>query len=141
MFKKILAPVDGSKYMEQSVVYASTIAKAMRSALTVIHVVTLPVVAAPEVHVDPKPLEQAGLKILEEAKNTAEKEGVVPETRLGHAFGNPAQEILRIAEQDGFDLIVIGAKGHSVLMKLLVGSVCDTVMHHAPCPVLVVHHK
>lgn len=141
MFKKILVPVDGSKYMESNVVYASKLAKAMDSAITFIHVVTLPVVAPPEVNVDPKPLEQAGLKILENAKNIAKKEGVGSETRLGEAYGNAAQEILRAAEHDDSDLIVIGAKGHSLLDKLLVGSVCETVMHHAACPVLVLHHS
>lgn len=141
MFKKILVPVDGSKYMEGNVVFASKIAKAMESKLTFLHVVTLPIVAPPEINVDPKPLEQAGLKILENAKNVAKKEGVDSETRSGMAFGNAAQEILRIAEQGGFELIVIGAKGHSLLDRLLVGSVCETVMHHAVCPVLVLHHK
>lgn len=141
LFKRILVPVDGSKYMEANVGYASEIAKGMDSKLTLIHVVTLPVVAPPEVNVDPRPLEQAGLKILETAKKIAKKEGADPETRLGRGYGNAAQEILRIAEQEGFDLIVIGAKGHSLLDKLLVGSVCETVMHHAACPVLVIHHK
>lgn len=141
MFKKILAPVDGSKYMERNVAYASKLAKVMESRLTLIHVVTLPVVAPPEVNIDPRPYEQAGLEILETAKNTAKKEGIDPETKLGKAYGNAAQEILRTAEQDSFDLIVIGAKGHSLLDKLLVGSVCETVMHHASCPVLVLHHK
>ena len=141
MFRKILVPVDGSKYMEENVVPASKLAKATESTLTFICVVTLPVVAPPEVNVDPKPLEQAGLKILENAKNVAKKEGVDSETRLGMAFGNAAQEILRIAEHEGFDLIVIGAKGHSLLDRLLMGSVCETVMHHAACPVLVLHHR
>lgn len=71
MFRKILVPVDGSKYMEENVVYASKIAKATESRLTLIHVVALPAVAPPEVSLDPRPLEQAGLKILERASNTA----------------------------------------------------------------------
>lgn len=55
-------------------------------------------------------------------------------------MGTP-HRILRIAELEGYDLIVIGAKGHTLLDRLLVGSVCETVMHHAPCPVLILHHK
>lgn len=141
LFKKMLVPVDGSRYMEENVVYASKLARATESTLTFVHVVTLPVVAPPEISFDPRPLEQAGLKILENAKNIAKKEGADSETRLGKAFGNAAQEILRTAEHESFDLIVIGAKGHSLLDKLLIGSVCETVMHHATCPVLVLHHR
>lgn len=141
LFSKILVPVDGSRYMEENIVYASKLARTTESTLTFVHVVTLPVVAPPEISIDSRPLEQAGLKILENAKNIAKKEGADSETRLGKAFGNAAQEILRTAEHEGFDLIVIGAKGHSLLDKLLIGSVCDTVMHHATCPVLVLHHR
>ena len=145
LFKRILVPVDGSKYMEANVGYALEIARKMDSKITLIYVVTLQAPVAPELggasYPDPKPLEEAGLKILETAKNIAKSEGADPETRLERGYGNAAEQILRIAEQEGSDLIVIGAKGHSLLKRLLVGSVCETVMHYAACPVLVIHHK
>jgi nucleotide-binding universal stress UspA family protein len=141
LFKKILVPVDGSRYMEANVVYAWKLARAMGSTLTLFRVVTLPVVAPPELNLYARPLEQAGLAILENAKSTAKKEGVDSETRLGRSYGNAAEEILRAATHEGFDLIVIGAKGHSLLDKHLIGSVCQTAMHHATSPVLVLHHE
>jgi len=136
--RNILLPVDGSQFMERNISYACDVAKSMQAKLTLIHAVTLPTIAEPGVPIDPKPFEQNGLKTLEKAKKIAEAKGIDPETKLGKTFGNPAQEILRAAKEGEFELIIIGAKGHSLLRNLMIGSVCDTVVHNAPCPVLVV---
>jgi len=133
-----LLPVDGSQFMERNINYACDVARSMEAKLTLIHVATLPTIFEPGIPIDPKPFEQDGLKTLEKAKKIAEAKGIDPETRLGKAFGNPAQEIVRAAEEGEFDLIIIGAKGHSLLRNLMIGSVCDTVVRNASCPVLVV---
>lgn len=52
--------------------------------------------------------------------------------------GHPVKVILGIAEEIGADLIVMGAQGHSLLGRLLIGSVSDSVATHAKCSVLVV---
>jgi len=145
LVKNILAPVDGSEYMERNVTYACEIAKSMDAKLTLLHVVTLPEMMLPEpplsgpgFPVDVKPFEQAGLEMLETARNVAQQKGVHPETKLRTVFGNPAQAIIGAAETEKFDLVIIGAKGHSLLRNLTLGSVSDIVVHNAPCPVLVV---
>lgn len=51
--------------------------------------------------------------------------------------GDPGPEICRVAGE-GFDLIVIGSHGSGVVKQVLLGSVSHHVLHHAPCPVLVV---
>jgi nucleotide-binding universal stress UspA family protein len=56
--------------------------------------------------------------------------------RIGHA----ADEIVQYAREVGADLIVIGARGHSMLSKILLGSTSDSVATHAHCSVLVVRH-
>ena len=53
--------------------------------------------------------------------------------------GNPELEIRSIAREVGADLIVLGTHGRSGLMRLLVGSVTDDVIHHSEVPVLVLH--
>ena len=136
--RNILLPVDGSQFMERNISYACDVAKSMQAKLTLIHAVTLPTIVEPGVPIDPKPFEQNGLKTLEKAKKIAEAKGIDAETKLRKTFGNPAQEILRAAKEGKFDLIIIGAKGHSLLRNLMIGSVCDTVVHNASCPVLVV---
>jgi nucleotide-binding universal stress UspA family protein len=56
-------------------------------------------------------------------------------------LGQPATEILTAAEEPGVDLVVLGARGLGLLGRLVLGSVSDRVVHHAPCPVLVVKTK
>ncbi len=50
--------------------------------------------------------------------------------------GDPAQEIVRIAQEQLCDLIVMGTHGHRGLERLLLGSVAEKVVRNAPCPVL-----
>ncbi len=52
--------------------------------------------------------------------------------------GNPAEEILRYAEEQGIDLILMGTHGLSGLGRWVYGSVADRVLRGAPCPVLLV---
>lgn len=53
-------------------------------------------------------------------------------------IGNPAAQILSILDDEpGFDLVVIGSRGHTGLTRLLLGSVAERVVRHARCPVLV----
>jgi nucleotide-binding universal stress UspA family protein len=52
--------------------------------------------------------------------------------------GETTSEILRVAEEEGCDLIVMGTKGRTGLARMLLGSVAETVLRQAPCPVLTV---
>ncbi len=54
--------------------------------------------------------------------------------------GSPKAEIVRVAEEQGVDLIVIGSHGRHGL-GLLLGSTANAVMHHAPCDLVAVHIK
>lgn len=53
-------------------------------------------------------------------------------------FGSPESRIVETAEQIGADLIIVGSHGYNRWERLLLGSVSDSVVHHAPCSVLVV---
>lgn len=52
--------------------------------------------------------------------------------------GEPAEEIVRLARELPCDLIVMGTHGRTGLDRLLLGSVAEQVVRHAPCPVLTV---
>ena len=54
------------------------------------------------------------------------------------ALGDPREVILRVAQEQNADLIVVGSHGRSGIPKLLMGSVASHVVTHAPCNVLVV---
>jgi nucleotide-binding universal stress UspA family protein len=51
--------------------------------------------------------------------------------------GQVVREIVRLANEGNYDLIVIGARGVSLMREKLQGSITDGVIHHAHCPVLV----
>ncbi len=53
--------------------------------------------------------------------------------------GPPAATITATAERGGHDLVVVGTNGHRGFRRLLLGSVADAVIRHAPCSVLIVH--
>jgi nucleotide-binding universal stress UspA family protein len=70
---------------------------------------------------------------------------VAETTDLGHALhvelvqGPPPSVITQAAERGGHDLIAVGTHGHRGFRRLLLGSVAENVIRHAPCSVLVAH--
>ncbi|NTU91792.1 MAG: universal stress protein [Chlorobiaceae bacterium] len=57
--------------------------------------------------------------------------------RFAVEYGSPADAIIDYAKTHNIDMIVMGSHGENNIHRLLVGSTTETVMRHAPCPVLV----
>jgi nucleotide-binding universal stress UspA family protein len=74
----------------------------------------------------------------EQAERIGSGGGKVAETHL--RSGDPDKEILRTAEGLGVGLIVVGSRGLGAVSRALMGSVSDSVVKHAHCPVLVIRH-
>ena len=74
----------------------------------------------------------------EQAEQIRTNGGKVAETHF--RSGDPDKEILRTAESIGVGLIVIGSRGLGAISRALLGSVSESVVKHAHCPVLVVRH-
>ena len=55
--------------------------------------------------------------------------------------GDPAEAILRVAEDQAADLIVVGSRGLSTVARFFLGSVAERVARHALCPVLLVRPR
>ena len=55
-------------------------------------------------------------------------------------IGEPEKEIIRLSEEIGATLIVMGSRGLGAVSRALMGSVSDSVVKHAHCPVLVMRH-
>jgi nucleotide-binding universal stress UspA family protein len=72
----------------------------------------------------------------EQAKLVGESGGKVAETHL--ETGEPDKEIVRLSEEIGAGTIVIGSRGLGGLKRSLMGSVSESVVRHAHCPVLIV---
>lgn len=127
--------------MVNEIEHASSLSRLFGASLTLLHIVAMPVSSdvsgMPQAH---RPMEEAGTRILQDAKAIAEKCGTNPSTKTDFSVGNPGMRIVKIAQEMGADLIVIGAKGQSKLRELLMGSVANTVVNNAHCLVLVVRN-
>ncbi|MFV0387192.1 MAG: universal stress protein [Pyrinomonadaceae bacterium] len=79
-------------------------------------------------------------KVVENALDEISKKysEVSPAIRTEIQFGSPEVRIVEKAEEIDADLIVMGSHGYSAWERLLLGSVSDSVVRHAPCSVLVV---
>jgi len=75
----------------------------------------------------------------EQVKKIKEAGGAVQEAHLRR--GRKDQEIVRLAEEIGAGLIVTGSRGRGGVRRALMGSVSDSVVRHAHCPVMVVRKE
>jgi nucleotide-binding universal stress UspA family protein len=141
--KKILHPTDFSEYSQAALQYASALAAQTGATLVLAHVDDLP-----QVYVEGMTSGYAGHGYAEEPDSTrdvirAQLDAIQP-TVAGvpceHQYlrGDAAVEIVKFAESESVDLIVLGTHGHSAALQLLLGSVAEEVVRSATCPVLVV---
>ncbi len=63
------------------------------------------------------------------------------EVELKTVVGSPESRIVEEAEAMGSDIIIVGSHGYNSWERLLLGSVSDSVIHHAPCSVLIVRSR
>jgi len=83
-----------------------------------------------------KEVETEGKDILSRAESNLKTEGLHYRSRL--IQGVPADEIVKVAQSEMVDLIVLGSRGLTEVRAFLLGSVSDRVSHRAKCPTLIV---
>ncbi|MDX2242928.1 MAG: universal stress protein [Leptolyngbyaceae cyanobacterium bins.302] len=155
MFDKILVAVDRSKNGEKVLDAAISLAKATGASLMLLHVLSseedgYPVAPTLTTHeyypVDGRLFEdyqkrwqiyaEEGLDLLRSYTDKATDAGVIAE--FTQNSGNAGRTICELAQTWEADLIVIGRRGHSGWHELILGSVSNYVLHHAPCSVFTV---
>ena len=135
--RRMLVAVDGSQYGLAAVKAAAKLA-AERGIKSVTLINVIPTVATTlGVTVTSAPPEDLeAWEVFSEPKRILKEAGV--EAKLLLREGDPADEIVRVAKDEGYDLIVVGHRGLSPVKAFLLGSVSNRVVSHAPCSVLVV---
>jgi universal stress protein A len=139
-YKHILLAVDFYEHCEAVANRAKDLVIKYQAKLSIVHVVdSLPITDASygtdiPFNMDLTTELMAGAK--KRLAKLAEKLDV-PEDRQWLEMGSPKTEIIRIAEENKVDLIVIGSHGRHGL-ALLLGSTANGVLHHANCDVLAV---
>jgi nucleotide-binding universal stress UspA family protein len=144
---KILLATDGSEEAQLAFASAADLSEKTGSELHVVYVGHMPLVSYESpgaTTLDPdlqrrihEGAEQEARTMLEElVRRVGQSDGEVAEI---HArLGRPDAEIVGLADELGAGLIVLGSRGLGPLRRALMGSVSDSVVRHAHCPVLVV---
>lgn len=143
--KKILAPIDLSKYSEDTFLHALTLARALGAELTLVNIINTRYLDS---------LEQyggAGLgldrteiiqRTINDRRELIEKEFLTRtqgvDTKLLFKEGLPWEEIIHTIRENGANLLVVGSKGRGDVAGVLFGSTAEKLQRHAPCPVLTV---
>ena len=128
-----LVATDFSRSSQAAIDHAATHALLAGAKLLIVHVAPVPSIDAGEglLHRGAEPADFAALERELQAIRPAEVE-------LEHLLlrGDPAEQILELAEARGVGLIVMGTNGRSGLLRALLGSVAESVLQSASCPVL-----
>ncbi|MGC4376819.1 universal stress protein [Fictibacillus sp. Mic-4] len=141
--RKLLVPIDGSKASERALQTAIDLCKGRENdyLITLLHVSVIEYhyagigIAAVRANID-ESIVREGDHLLRTASNQFENSGIEVDTV--HLQGYAAQEICQYAEENRYDMIVIGNRGLGTFGKFILGSVSHKVVHHASCPVLIV---
>jgi nucleotide-binding universal stress UspA family protein len=142
---KILLATDGSEEANRAARMATTLSEKLDSELHVVYVESLPDPYAvpesltyhPEYRNEIRKIaeRESGEKLAKEAEKISEMGEVAgSHTRIGR----PDAEIVRAAKEIGAGLVVVGSRGFGPIRRALMGSVSNSVVRHAPVPVLVV---
>ena len=140
--QKILIAVDGGPVAAEAADVGVELARALGAQVALVSVVDRSAVdsLAPEMPRD---------EMLAEARSDAKRVMTMLAERLGPDLvtadfmpeGQPGHEIVGAAKAWPADMIVVGSHGRTGLDRVILGSVAEQVMRHAPCPVLVVRAK
>jgi len=136
--KTILYPTDFSAGARPAFEVACALASEGGGRVVVLHVERPPLATlGGTAGVPPLPSEYDRERFWEELKAIQPaRGGITAEHCL--EYGEPAAVILKVAQEIGADLIVMGTHGRTGLRRLLMGSVAERVVRKAPCPVLTV---
>jgi nucleotide-binding universal stress UspA family protein len=156
--QNILVPIDYSDDAQHAVQWGASLAEKYGATLRLLHVIPTAVEEVypeggglmsptPSYHEVRAPGRWTPQPIIIDRVDTAQTElrdfavthlqDAVP-VQVHIAVGKPAEEIVRVAQEEGVDLVVMGTHGRTGVRHLLLGSVAEDVTRHAPCPVFTV---
>jgi len=144
MANGILVPIDFSDVTEVVLARVSQLAKALDAKIWLIHIAdSVPVFPTYEVGAaTPYPRADMAIRLrhehqrLQEYQHACEEDGLTVTAMLVH--GIPGDKIVAEAERFRPMMIAMGSHGHGALHHLMMGSVCEYVLKHVACPVMIV---
>jgi universal stress protein A len=145
--KKILVCTDFSENSVPARVLAIEFAKTFKAELILLHVVNSRLLGYPtfadriptDMALIQQNIEEGVTEELELLANDCKRD--VPDVFAYSRSGAPAEEIVRFADEESVDLIVMGTHGWTGVRHLILGSTAENVVRTANCPVLTVRAK
>lgn len=143
-FRHIIVPVDFSGTSRDALRVARDLALESGGELHVLHVV--PNIWHQPLNVEEPFLDNAAMErqwvdaAQQQLTTLLADEGVLDRVVSVAMVGVPGTAIVQYADEQGADLIVMGAQGHGHVHRFLLGSVAERVTRAAPCPVMIVPH-
>lgn len=140
--KKILVAVDGSENSKKAILKARALAELNDSEVTLLSVVNDAMMNNP--YVTRRDHKLAISKAFMEQGNTILRKSLdifgpykgKVETSL--KYGDPGKTIIKIAEEEGYDLVIMGSRGLNAISRAMLGSVSNKVLNHIHISVLIV---
>ncbi len=143
-FKRIMLPVDLSTDCDRAAQYATWFARVSHGKIYIVHVIANPADPLYEPQEAPywRMVEQSEKKaraLIETAARRCLPAQCPRECHILH--GDPYEKLLEVADILQPDLIVMSTRGRGAVAQLVIGSVAEKTVRHAPCPVFVVHRQ
>ncbi|MDC3417446.1 universal stress protein [Aquibacillus salsiterrae] len=137
MYKKILLATDGSKHSIRSAEHAIYLADSFDSVIELVYVVGGEKSKEDVLHsVDKYEVKREREEKLRPIQEQLENAGLQYNSHLLH--GEPGPTIVKFANENAFDLVVVGSRGLNNLQTMILGSVSHKVAKRVSCPVLIV---
>lgn len=143
VFNKILFATDGSEPSNRALDTLVEIAKGFNSRVVVLNTYEVPIpITKYEVSSDlylsvEEALSKNSRDILEEVKNRLEEEGI--QADYISQTGDSGASIIEKSSELEVSIILMGSRGLGSIKSVLMGSVSSYVLHHAKCPVMIMH--
>ncbi len=144
MIKKIMIATDGSDTSKKAAMIGIDIAYRANGSITALYVMEILRLAHLPGYATMPGLKEKILELMQEEGQQATKfvEDQAQEMLVSCekivAQGSPSEEILKISQSRGIDLIIMGSLGRTGMEKILLGSVAEKVVLQSPIPVLLV---
>lgn len=148
----IVVGVDGSSRSESAVRWAAHEARMRKVPLVLVHVVVTPAwgpapwllstAPLPLPADEDRGLDESGRKIIADAIGIVERvsrDGALPQVKSELFYSVPVSTLVNLSKEA--QIVVVGCRGQHALHRLLLGSVSTGLVHHAYCPVAVIHDE
>ena len=138
-FKTILCPTDFSDESARALAYALRFAKNSDGTILLAHIIHIPTEHYREPSGQVLGYDQLRTQMQRQLEETRDQQlQGYAKVELLLELGDPFEQLMEIATQRSADLITISTHGRSGITHLIIGSVAEKIIRHAPCPVFVV---